>query len=304
MPDPRLPWQDLQFFLATAQHGTLAAAAEQLDVSSATVHRRLATLEKRLGTRLFVRSPRGYNLTEAGNDLLVHVESIDAEALSAERLIGGRDDTLRGEVRVTTVDDLYLTVLSPIFRDFSRKHDEVCIDVSLGAGHLNLARRQADVAIRPGAQPDHGDVVAKRICRIGVTLYASDQYLQQNGSVELDALHGHHLVRGSPVMANLPMERFIDRYADRGKVTLRSDSMLTRYAAVRDGHGLGMPPCFMGDRDDKLVRICPPPSGAESSLWIIVHADLRRNARVRAFVEYCQQRLVQQREVFEGTGSD
>lgn len=297
----RLPWQDLQFFLATAQGGSLAAAAAALTVSSATVHRRVAALERRLGARLFVRSPRGYALTAAGGELLAHAQAVDAEILAAERRLGGRDEELSGRLRVSTVDDLAIGRLGGVLRDFTARHPRVCIELSVASGRADLAQRQADVALRPGSRPSEGDVIARRVCAVGVALYASRVYVERHGLPEPKRLAGHRVVRADPAQAFLPMERYLDRHAPAATVALRSDSMLARLAAVRDGIGIGLLPCFAADADGALLRIGQVVADASAELWIVIHADLRRNARVRSFADFAHQALGAQRSAFEGT---
>ncbi|MCL4745168.1 MAG: LysR family transcriptional regulator [Burkholderiaceae bacterium] len=296
-----LSWQDLQFFLATARGATLAAAAESLGVSAATVHRRLARLEAELATGLFARSQRGYSLTAAGSELLAHAQSIDDEVVAAQRRVSGRDQSPQGTIRVSTVDDLAVMVLGSVLRDFSRLHEGVRLEVSIDSDFADLARRQADVAIRPGARPATGDLIARRVCTVGVALYASRDYLARHGEpAGPGALAGHRVVRADQGRASLPMERFIDRYTAPDAAAFRSNSMLARVLAVREGLGLGMLPCFAADPDPALVRLGPVHDEASSALWILVHADLRRNARVRAFVEYVHDALSRERSSFEG----
>ncbi|WP_418315794.1 LysR family transcriptional regulator [Piscinibacter sakaiensis] len=301
MDASRLPWQDLQFFLATARDGTLAGAAQTLETSSATVHRRLAKLERCLAATLFVRSPRGYALTAAGRQLLAHLQRVDAEIVAAQRRLSGIDNGLSGAVRIATVDDLAIDILSGLLRDFSQRHPQVTLELTVGSGRTDLARRQADVAIRPGSRPTEGDVIPRHICAVGVAMYASRSYLERHGRPQrADSWHRHRIVRADRGMAALPMEVFIDRYTSGSHAVFRSDAMLVRQAAVRQGLGIGLLPCFSADADATLVRISDVIPEASAMLWIVVHADLRRNARVRSFVEFADAALRQLQPRFEG----
>src|SRR5213592_3122653 len=110
-------WADLELFLAVARGGSLAAAASTLRVDASTVHRRIASLEEALRTRLFARSPRGYALTNTGHDLLPYAMAMDEQVAGARRRLAGRDEALTGTVRVSTIHDV-ATILSPIFASF------------------------------------------------------------------------------------------------------------------------------------------------------------------------------------------
>ena len=293
MDEKPVPWDELQVFLAAARGGTLSAAARALQSSPATVLRRLRVLENHLHTALFVRSSRGYALTLAGNELLRHVQAMESEVLAAERQLGGRDKKLSGSIRVATLDDLVQTVLGPALAGFLLRHPSMGLDLVIDSEFTNLTRRSAEVAIRAGGQPTSQDVIARRVCAIGVGLYASHEYLRRHPTrPELERLAGHRIVRADEARAGLPMEQLIERYASGATLVFRSNSMLARCAAVRDGIGVGFLPCFVADAERELVRLGDVVPEASATLWILVHSDLRRNARVRAFVEYVHAELL------------
>jgi DNA-binding transcriptional LysR family regulator len=296
----KLTWSDLQVFLAAGREGTLAAAAAALGVNASTVQRRIGKLEAQLGTRLFDRKQRGYSLTSTGEELLEHVLTIEQEVLAVDRRIGGRDQSLEGTIRIATVDDLAVGALSPIIRDFRRKHPRVTIDMSIGSDFADLARGQADVAIRFGRKPALGDLVVKHVSRVDVGLYGSRGYFRAHGRPEkLEDLRHHLVVRGNEHVAGLPMERIIDRHTDSNRIAFRSNSMLARLIAIREGLGLGILGCFTGERERTLERLDMRFPEATSDLWMVVHVDLRRNARVRAFVDFVHHALVALRPSFE-----
>lgn len=288
-----VPWDELQTFLAAARAGTLSAAGEALDLSAATVLRRLRVLERKLNATLFSRSPRGYTLTPAGHELLEHVTQMESQVLAAQRRLGGRDQRLTGTIRVATLDDLVQTVLGPVIAGFTQRHPAVCLDLQIDTEFTNLERRLADVAIRAGSQPTRENLIARRVGEIGIALYASRDYLRRcRTRPSLAQLAGHRLVRADEARGRLPMERLLDRTAADAPVVLRSNSMMTRFTAVRDGIGIGLLPCFIADVEAGLVRLGDVVPEASGALWILVHPDLRRNARVRAFVEHAHQHLL------------
>jgi DNA-binding transcriptional LysR family regulator len=267
-----------------------------LDTSAATVLRRLRVLEKTLNTSLFSRGPRGYALTPTGHELLEHALAIESELLAAERRVGGRDQSLTGTIRVSTLDDLVQTVLGRIIADLARRHPAVCLDLIIESEYTNLARRLAHVAIRAGSDPGANDVIAKRVCTIGIALCASREYLRRHRTpVCLEDLSRHRIAR-----AGLPMEKLLDRHVPATAAVVRSNSMLARVAAVRDGVGVGMLPCFIADGERGLVRVGDVVTEASAALWFLVHPDLRRNARVRAFVGYAHEELLRLKDRLAG----
>lgn len=293
-------WADLEIFLAVCRGGTLAAAAQILRVDASTVQRRIGKLEGGLRTRLFDRSQRGYSLTAAGDQLFTHVRGMEQEALAAQRKVVARDDSLEGTVRVATVDDLAIAVLSPILRSFRKQNPNVTIDMDIRTGFADLARRQADVAIRFGGRLPEAEVIAKRVSRIGVALYASRAYLKEHGRpARLEDLARHAIVRGDERMSGLPIEKLMDRYGDPANIAFRSNSFLVRLAAIRDGVGIGFLGCFMGERDTGVERLPFRFPDEAGYLWMLVHVDMRRNARVRAFVEHTRAAMLALRSSFE-----
>lgn len=277
-------------FLATARGGTLASAAQVMRVNPSTVHRRMARMEAALGTRLFDRSQRGYALTEAGEELLTHALAIEKQVFAVGRKVVGRDQRLSGVVRVSTVDDLAVHVLPPVFAEFRVRHPGVTFDVRVGIDFADLMRQQADVALRLGMKPRDPDVVVKSVARIGVALYGSRAYLRKHGRpAALSDLAAHALVMGDERMAAVDMERLVMRYADPDRIAFRSNSMLARAAAIRDGVGIGFVPLFVARRERGLVPLALGEARLGGDLWLVVHADLKRNARVRAFVDHVLQ---------------
>ncbi len=298
-------WADLETFLATARAGTLAAAAAELGVDASTVQRRVGRLETTMRVRLFSRSQRGYALTEAGQDLHVHALAMEEQAVAAWRKVGARDEQPIGTVRVATVDDFSVLVLPGIVASFRERHPNVTVLVDVRTSFVDLTKYEADVAIRFGVKRHVvGDVVSRRVCGVEVNLYASRAYVKKHGAPTTpEALAEHALVRADPAFASSRMEQLLERYGTPRNVALRANSFFARVAAIRAGVGIGFVPAFLATGDKSLQRLDvafpEPPSGAE--LLLLVHVDMRKNARVRAFVDHAFAQLVAQRALFEGT---
>lgn len=298
-------WSDLEIFLATARGGTLTAAAEALRVDVSTVQRRVGKLEAAMRSKLFVRSPRGYALTEAGQDLYTHALAMDEEAASAWRKVVARDEQPVGTVRVATVDDFAVHILPPIVASFREKHPNVTVFVDVRSSFVDLGRHEADVAIRFGLAPPEGDVVVRRVLTANVGLFASRAYLKKHGRPKTpEDLKDHALVRAEEGLSRMSMERILERFGDRSRIALRAGSFYARVGAIRAGVGIGFAPLFLAARDKGLERLRidfpEPPVGAD--LLLLIHADMRRNARVRAFVEHAFAALVAERSLFETGG--
>src|SRR5271168_4839601 len=142
-----IDWDDVRYFLAVARGGSVRAAAERLGVNHATVLRRIAQLEERLGVHMFEKLPSGYRLTDAGEEVLEFAEQMEASSNQLETRVFGRDQSVRGLLRVTLAPPLASHLLMPDIADFARLHPEIEMAILSSEQPVNLTNRQADVAI-------------------------------------------------------------------------------------------------------------------------------------------------------------
>src|SRR5438874_9784966 len=143
-----IDWDDVRYFLAVARGGSVRAAAERLEVNHSTVLRRIAQLEERLGAQMFEKLPSGYQLTAAGEEVLEFAEQMEASSHQLETRVFGRDQSVRGLLRVTLPPPLATHLLMPDFADFARLHPDIEMEVQSSGELANLTNREADVAIR------------------------------------------------------------------------------------------------------------------------------------------------------------
>jgi len=141
-------WDDIRFFLAVAREGSVRAAAERLEVNHSTVLRRIGRLEERLGAQMFEKLPSGYRLTSAGEEVLEYAERMEASSNQLATLVLGRDQSLRGQLRVTLAPTLATHLLMPDFAEFATLHPEIEMEILSSSEPVNLTNREADVAIR------------------------------------------------------------------------------------------------------------------------------------------------------------
>ena len=282
-------WSDLRYFLELSRSGTLAAAARKLRVDYTTVGRRLAALEEDLGAKLFERTPEGLILTEAGESIRAAAEEMEEAALLIEQRALGADRKLAGVVRVATTEMLGQAVVLPAVRALHEIHPQIRVDLATGAPRLDLARREADVALRY-VRPESGDLISRRVARIAEAAYASKGYLASHPRpAQGDGLAGHDVVmlesrafRGT---------RVAGEEAANARIVLRAGNSLALHRAVALGIGIGGLPCYIGDADRDLRRVFPDAPVEIDDLWLVVHADLTRTSRVRAVIDALEARL-------------
>src|SRR5262249_14480047 len=203
-PVSKWQWDDVRFFLAAARAGSLSGAARVLGVGHVTVGRRLAFLEKRLGVKLLNRTPDGYAVTSAGQAILRQSAAMEAAALDLERAAAGRDLLAAGSVRMTTTEALAYRIIVPAIASLRESHPDLHVVVLAGVRSLDIARREADLAVR-FARPTASEVVFRSLGKVGFSLYASRRYIAEHGRPERGkGLGGHQLITftGAPAAAS------------------------------------------------------------------------------------------------------
>jgi DNA-binding transcriptional LysR family regulator len=143
-----IDWDDVRYFLAVARGGSVRAAAERLGVNHTTVLRRTAQLEERLGAQMFERLPSGYRLTNAGEEVLQFAEQMEASSNRLETRVFGRDQGVRGLLRVTLAPPLATHLLMPDFAEFARLHPEIEMEIlSIGEPCLEHVGMMGDLGL-------------------------------------------------------------------------------------------------------------------------------------------------------------
>lgn len=295
-------WNDLRLVLAVFHAGSLTGAAQSLGVNHSTAFRRLNHLEAALGVRLFERLPGGlYQATAAGEQMAQTAERIEAETAALDRDIAGRDHRLTGQLRVTSSEALAHHLLARELARFHRLHPGIIVELVVDNRILSLSRREADVALRP-ARPKEGDLYGRKLTDIGWTLYGTPELL-----AERKALRRREDIAGFPVIgwgSDVSGIKAADWLADTlapSKWVYRTNSLVNQLAAAREGIGLAVLPCYLGDPEPGLVRAMAAPIAELSrELWIVTHSDLKGTARIRAFFDIVGEGLAAQRELISG----
>ena len=280
-----LDWDDLRFFLAVTRHRTLAAAAKQLHVTQSTVSRRLASLQEGMGVRLLQRTTDGYLPTLAGESIRAHVERVEAEALSVERVVAGQDVRLEGEVRVARAQLLTSHLLAPSFAALHSVHRGILIEALPDLPGEPLATQDADIAVRL-RRFEHHDLTMRSIGRIAFGLYGCVSYLARQGEPDLDSgCAGHLLITLPDGQGHSGQATWLAEHAGRAQVVLKADSYETQHWAAYCGGGLALRPCFRADAEPALRRISTPAPVPSAEIWLGVHRENRQVPRVRTVLD-------------------
>jgi DNA-binding transcriptional LysR family regulator len=293
-----MDWSDLRIFLALARRRSVRSAGKLLAISHSTIARRIDIFEGRLGVRLFDRQTTGYTLTAAGEELLRTAERVEEDINGAERRLVGQDGRLRGEIKVTMPDVLATHLLMPDLAAFATTYPEIELEVIFSDDALDLEHREADVAIRfvpPGRSPAD-NLLGRHLASVAQSVYATPGYLSRH---DLDADPPTACWIGWADRAPFPQwvrESPFPNVPARGRLY----NVAIQLEATKQGMGLGMLPCFLGDCEDLLMRVPGAAPGPLFELWVLSHEDLRATARMRAFRDFIAEAIVRQRDLLEG----
>ncbi len=290
-------WDDLRYFLSVAQEGSLAGASRALGVNHTTVYRRILALEQKQSVRLFDRLGGAYALTAAGEEMRESSARIAVEVDGLSRRLSGRDLRLSGIIRVTTTDTLMARFLGPHLATFNQAYPGIELEIVLDTQHLNLSKRQADIAIRPTDDPPE-NLVGRRVSGLAFGVYASPDYLAAHAGSDNPA--AHNWLGFDDSLAHLAPAKWMVEKLGNANVILRSNNFFTLYSTALAGMGLAWLPCFLADTEPKLHRFGTIDIQEGSSLWLLTHADLRHTARVRAFLDFFYNALGREKDLLEG----
>jgi DNA-binding transcriptional LysR family regulator len=282
-----IDWDDVRYFLAVARGGSVRAAAERLGVNHSTVLRRIAQLEERLGAHMFEKLPSGYRLTGAGEEALEFADQMEASSHLLETRVFGRDQSVRGLLRVTLAPPLATHLLMPDFTAFARLHPDIEMEI-LSFGELaNLTNREADVAIRV--------VYDRKTLPLNLHGLKGPEVF---GGVYIsrDRLAAWRAGAPDPIRWIVISKYGIPDWAREGEVRttevpFRTTDAEGQIVAVRQGLGMTTLPCFVGDADPLLVRVPGTPLYKHGTLWLLTHGETRKTKRVRLFTEFVSRRL-------------
>jgi DNA-binding transcriptional LysR family regulator len=296
-------WDDVRFFLAVARAGSLSGAARALGVGHVTVGRRITLLEKRLGVTLVNRTPEGFATTSAGQAILRECMAMESAAMGLERVVAGRDSLVAGSVRVTTTEALAYQLVAPAIAALHETHPELRVDLITAVRSFDITRREADVAVR-FARPSASELVCRKLGDVTFSLYASKHYLAKKGVPKQgQGLADFDLITftGTPTAMS---PAFMGESLEGARISLRCDNALIQLRAAASKGGIAEAACFLGDSAPDLVRVWPDKAPTRRAVWLIMHQDMRRAARIRAVANAITEAFRRQRRILEqGAGA-
>jgi DNA-binding transcriptional LysR family regulator len=278
-----MDWDDLRYFLAVAEAGSLQGAARALEVNHSTVFRRINRFEKSVGARLFERLADGYQLTAAGEELLAHARRVGEEIDLLQLKVLGKDYRPSGKIRLTAPDSLAYEYLPRYLMSFSNRYPAITLELVVGAESLDLTRREADIAIRATTMPPP-HLVGRKVFSLDWAYYASKSYLRRHGRPQRqEGLAQHRIIGADGALGRLPPFRRLQ--AEREEEIVMTCSTLNAMSAMAvAGYGIALLP------DDQikstLQRLFPCRPSFRTEVWLLTHPELRRTERMRLLMDH------------------
>ncbi len=288
-----IDWNDIPYFLAVAESGTLLGAAKKLSVNHSTVFRRINMLEEKLGLQLFNRLPEGYSLTETGTAVLEHARLAEGFIHSFERTAAGKDYQLSGEIRISAPATLAIKYLTPCIAKFRKNHTGIKIDLIVSHAAYDLSRREADIVLRATNQPPEY-LIGRKICELTWHAYASQHYLEKHGYPNtMKALIKHQLEAADDPLQRVDAYKWFAEAYPPDNFVCKSSDMRTIASLCAQNLGVSI---FPSDYSDQyLVKLFKVKPEFKTGLWILTHPDMRHVIRIRTSSGFLYEYLSKQK---------
>ncbi len=252
-----------------------------LGVDHATVSRRIASLEDQTGAKLFDRSPKGYMLTGAGEDLVPIATTMESNALKFEATVGTTGEKLSGAVRIGVPEGVAAYIVSRAANELCSKYPLLEIQLIALPRQFSLSNREADFVISV-SRPKTGRLKVQKICDYSLHLYGTQQFVADAGPFE--KVSDLQKVMGIGYVPELIFDKELDYIPlvdPNFRPRLSSTSVHVQLEAVLQGAGVAIVHDFMARRHQQLVKVLPQKINFTRSFWGIVHEDNANLERIK-----------------------
>ena len=285
-------WNQARAFLATAEAGSLSAAARVLGLTQPTLSRQVAALEKDLGVALFERIGRSLALTQTGIDLLDHFRTMGEAASRISLAASGQSQDVEGLVSITATNLMATKHLPRIMKRLREEAPGIEIELNASNDLRDLMRREADIAIRH-VRPEQPGLIAKLICEAQAYLYASTEFLDGAGRpkspgdlsgldfIGVGANSDRVLVELNKLGIEISQHNF--------KFTSASGTVLL--ALVEHGLGISVLPLDVAILSPNLEIVLPELDPICFPVWLVTHRELHTSRRIRVVFDLLAEEL-------------
>lgn len=290
-----MDWDKLRIFHVVAEVGSFTRAGETLNLSQSAVSRQIGALEKSLNVTLFHRHARGLILTEQGDLLHRTVQEIFTKLNRTKARLSESTERPQGPLKITTTVAFGSVWLTPRIKEFLEMYPDIKVSLVLADNELDLAMREADVAIRMTI-PHQSDLIRRRLMTMHYRVFATSEYLDKRGAPKTaEDLDNHNLIvygEDSPPVAGLNWLLDVGRKAgDKRNAILKVNSVYGIFRAVQRGLGIGGLPDYMSRESGDLIEVLPEIRGPSYDAFFVYPEELRHSQRIGAFRDFLVQRI-------------
>jgi DNA-binding transcriptional LysR family regulator len=286
-----MDWDKLKVFHAAAEAGSFTHAGEQLGLSQSAVSRQVSALEQELAVALFHRHARGLILTEQGELLYRTAHEVFMKLEAARAKLTDSRERPHGDLKVTTTVGIGVHWLTPRLGEFVDLYPDIRIQLITTDEELDLAMREADVAIRL-RQPTQPDLIQRKLFSVRFHAYASPEYLKRFGTPHsIDDIDAHRvLLLGGTIPSYLQPTRWLVEVGRDGKGSrnphLTINNVLGILRASQRGLGIAMLPDYLVEENGGLVQLFSEADPITLDAFFVYPEELKTVARVQAFRDF------------------
>ena len=288
-----MDWDKLRIFHAVASAGSFTHAGQTLGLSQSAVSRQISALEEEISTPLFQRHARGLTMTDEGELLFSAVTDVLGRLAAAEEALKNVNDAPRGALKITASHGIGAYWLLPRLGQFLAQYPEVEVHLVMDDKELDLAQREADLAIRMRA-PVQADLIQRKLFTVHYHMYAAKSYLKDHPAPKsLEEIADHSIiVYGETAVPeirdiNWLLESFKKnaKPGSNGKI-IRINNITGILQATEAGLGIGVVPDFVAAEHPKLERVLPEVNAPGFDVHLVYADALRQSKRVAAFRDF------------------
>jgi DNA-binding transcriptional LysR family regulator len=291
----QLDLNDIPLILALARAGSMSAAARALGVDVSTISRRVAAAESAMNTRLFIRSNRGYEPTDAGAAFVAHAERVVGEVQALQQETRSEAEGIGGLVRITSVNVMFDLWLVDRLPELLARHPLLRVRLLADNQNLSFTRREADFALRLARPTEDAALVMKKVGQVGFAVYGAPRFAKLPRS----AWGEQPWLSYNEDLSTLPEMRWLaENIQPPPRGVVQVNSVTTLIHACEAGLGLALLPCMVGARKS-LVRLSKRVE-ISREIWLLSHRDAVKIKRFRAVTDWLTEILDRDRALFTG----
>ena len=286
-----MDWDKLKVFHAAAEAGSFTHAGERLGLSQSAVSRQVSALESELGVSLFHRHARGLILTEQGELLYRTAHEVFMKLEAARTKLTDSRERPNGELKVSTTPGIGIHWLTPRLGDFLDLYPDIQVTLLTNDEELDLAMREADVAIRL-KQPTQPDLIQRKLFSVHFHAYASPDYLKRFGTPRThEDLDNHRIILlGAHVPLHLQNRRWPLEAGREGKAPrmprIVFNNVLGLLRGCQKGLGVAMLPDYLVEENGGLVQLFGEADTLALDAFFVYPEELKTVARIQVFRDF------------------